>query len=58
MSRSLFLASVALAWLRQQDGVTAPIASARTVQQLPALIASVTLQLTDEELAQLSSASA
>lgn len=52
------VASVALAWLRQQDGVTAPIASARTVDQLPALIASVTLELSDSELAQLSAASA
>ena len=52
------VASVALAWLRQQDGVTAPIASARTVEQLPALIASVTLELSDDELAQLSTASA
>lgn len=52
------VASVALAWLRQQDGVTAPIASARTVEQLPALLASVTLELSADELAQLSAASA
>lgn len=57
-SHDVEVASVALAWLRQQDGVTAPIASARTAEQLPALLASVTLQLSDSELAQLSAASA
>jgi len=46
-------ASVALAWLRTRPGVTAPIASARTVEQLPALIASATLELTADEKAAL-----
>lgn len=46
-------ASVALAWLRTRPGVAAPIASARTVEQLPALIASATLELTADEIAAL-----
>lgn len=52
------VASVALAWLRQQPTVVAPIASARNVEQLPALIASATLQLSAAELALLTDASA
>ncbi|HEY4268443.1 MAG TPA: aldo/keto reductase [Galbitalea sp.] len=46
--------AVALAWLRGQPGVGAPIASARTVAQLSALVESFTLELTVEELARLS----
>lgn len=46
-------ASVALAWLRTRPAVAAPVASARTVEQLPALIASVTLELTADEKAAL-----
>jgi aryl-alcohol dehydrogenase-like predicted oxidoreductase len=52
------VASVSLAWLRQQPTVVAPIASARTVSQLPALLASASLELTAEELAALDTASA
>jgi aryl-alcohol dehydrogenase-like predicted oxidoreductase len=52
------VASVALAWLRHQPTVVAPIASARTIEQLPDLIASVTLELTDDELGVLTDASA
>ena len=52
------VASVSLAWLRQQPTVVAPIASARTVSQLPALLASASLELTAEELAALDVASA
>jgi aryl-alcohol dehydrogenase-like predicted oxidoreductase len=48
-------ASVAVAWLREQPTVLAPIASARNVEQLDPLLASVTLQLSDAELDQLSS---
>lgn len=44
--------SVSLAWLRTK-GVTAPIASARTPEQLPALLASATLELTAAEVADL-----
>lgn len=51
------VASVSLAWLRQQPTIVAPLASARTVEQLPDLIASVSLQLRDAELAALSEAS-
>ncbi|GIM88388.1 aldo/keto reductase [Paractinoplanes toevensis] len=42
-------ASVALAWLRGRPDVAAPLASARTVEQLPALIASATLDLDADE---------
>ncbi|WP_243064988.1 aldo/keto reductase [Humibacter sp. RRB41] len=52
------VASVALAWLRDQPTVVAPIASARTPEQLQDLIASVTLELTDDELGALTDASA
>lgn len=51
------VASVALAWLRQQPNVVAPIASARKPEQLPALIQSVTLELSTDELAKLTEAS-
>jgi aryl-alcohol dehydrogenase-like predicted oxidoreductase len=46
-------AAVAVAWLREQSTVLAPIASARTVEQLDPLIASVSLDLSDDELARL-----
>jgi len=52
------VASVSLAWLRQQPTVVAPSASARTVEQLPDLLASAELTLTEAELAQLDQASA
>jgi aryl-alcohol dehydrogenase-like predicted oxidoreductase len=48
-------ASVAVAWLREQPTVLAPIASARTPEQLAPLLASVQLQLTDDELTRLTS---
>jgi aryl-alcohol dehydrogenase-like predicted oxidoreductase len=47
------LATVALAWLRGRPGVVAPIASARTVEQLPDLMASATLELGADEVARL-----
>ncbi|GAA2030243.1 aldo/keto reductase [Agromyces tropicus] len=52
------VASVSLGWLRRQPTVLAPIASARTPEQLPALLASATLELGDDELARLDAASA
>lgn len=52
------MATVALAWLAQQPTVVAPIASARNVEQLPALLALQDLHLTDAELQTLTSASA
>jgi aryl-alcohol dehydrogenase-like predicted oxidoreductase len=48
------VAAVAIAWLRRQPTVLAPIASARTTGQLKPLIASASLTLTDDELAALS----
>jgi aryl-alcohol dehydrogenase (NADP+) len=47
------VAAVALAWLRLQPTVLAPIASARNEEQLKPLLASVSLTLSDDELAQL-----
>lgn len=52
------LATVALAWLAQQPTVAAPIASARTVDQVPALVALKDLRLSDAELHALDAASA
>ncbi|MGE8140928.1 aldo/keto reductase [Novosphingobium sp. NPDC080210] len=49
-------AQVALAWLRVQPGIGAPIASATTVQQVQELCASTQLELNEEQLARLSSA--
>ncbi|MEU4091225.1 aldo/keto reductase [Streptomyces sp. NPDC026673] len=51
-------ASVALAWLRSRPTVVAPIASARTPEQLTALLASATLEPTAAELQRLTEASA
>lgn len=45
--------AVALAWLRGRPSVAAPIASARTVEQVPSLVESFTLDLSDDELARL-----
>ncbi|AQW52341.1 aldo/keto reductase [Streptomyces violaceusniger] len=49
--------TVALAWLLAQPTVAAPLASARSVDQLPPLLASVDLKLTQPELDLLTSAS-
>jgi aryl-alcohol dehydrogenase-like predicted oxidoreductase len=43
------VAAVALAWLADQPTVTAPIASARTPEQLADLLPVLDLQLTDDE---------
>jgi aryl-alcohol dehydrogenase-like predicted oxidoreductase len=51
-------ASVALAWLRAQPTVMAPIASARTLEQLRALFQSADLRLADGEIARLSGSTA
>ncbi|MFJ1705465.1 aldo/keto reductase [Kitasatospora sp. NPDC088346] len=51
-------ATVALAWLASRPTVAAPIASARTVEQLPPLLAAAGLRLSDEELKLLDEASA
>ena len=52
------LSSVALAWLLAKPEVAAPIASARNLEQLPALLAGATLQLAADEVAALDAASA
>jgi aryl-alcohol dehydrogenase-like predicted oxidoreductase len=51
------VAAVALAWLAAQPTVAAPIASARTVEQLADLLAMAELTLGAEELARLDQAS-
>ena len=48
------VAAVALAWLAAQPHVAAPIASARTVRQLDDLLPALSLQLGEDELAELS----
>lgn len=50
-------ATAALAWLRSRDNVVAPVASARNTKQLPALMASAALELSDEQLQILNAAS-
>ncbi|MVU81247.1 aldo/keto reductase [Nocardia sp. ET3-3] len=56
-AHSVPVAAVALSWLRAQPAIAAPIASARTVAQLPALLASADLTLTPAEVTQLTTAS-
>jgi aryl-alcohol dehydrogenase-like predicted oxidoreductase len=55
-AHSVPLAAVALAWLRAQPTVTAPIASARNVEQLGPLVEAARLELTAEELERLTAA--
>lgn len=50
--------TVALAWLAARPTVAAPIASARTIEQLPALLGVAQLELTQDELTRLTRASA
>lgn len=57
-ARGVEPATVALAWLRTRPSVVAPLASARTVDQLPALLASAQLDLTSDEIEALDKASA
>jgi len=47
------VAQVALAWLMSQPGVSAPIASATTPEQLDELMEAPNLKLTDQDLAEL-----
>jgi len=51
------VAAVALAWLRAQPTVVAPLASARTPEQVTDLAASLELELSAEELAAIDAAS-
>jgi aryl-alcohol dehydrogenase (NADP+) len=52
------VAAVALAWLRSQPTVVAPIASATSVEQLRQLMPAATLELSAEQLSALSAAGA
>jgi len=56
-ARGVEMATVAVAWLGRQPTVIAPLASARSVEQLPALLAAQNLQLSDAELQALAAAS-
>lgn len=56
-ARGTQLSSIALAWLRTQPGVTAPIASARTLGQLEPLLETMHLELDDAESSLLAEAS-
>ncbi|MGV8871531.1 MAG: aldo/keto reductase [Rhodococcus sp. (in: high G+C Gram-positive bacteria)] len=52
-SRSAEISSVALAWLLARPGITAPIASASKISQLPALLDAPALALTSQEVEKL-----
>ncbi len=54
-ARGVPVAAVALAWLRAQPRVVAPIASARTVEQLEEILPAAALELTPAEVERLSS---
>jgi aryl-alcohol dehydrogenase-like predicted oxidoreductase len=51
------VSAVALAWLLAQPHVVAPIASARTVEQLDQILPAVSLELSPSEVERLSAAS-
>ncbi len=51
-------ATIALTWLLAQPTITAPIASATSVEQLESLLAAVDLKLTEAQVQQLTDASA
>lgn len=50
------LSQIALAWVAQQPGITAPIASATTLDQVDDLLGSLKLRLSDAHLAALTAA--
>jgi aryl-alcohol dehydrogenase-like predicted oxidoreductase len=52
------LAQIALAWLAAQDGVTAPIASATSIEQLDELIGAWDVELSHDQLDRLTAAGA
>jgi aryl-alcohol dehydrogenase-like predicted oxidoreductase len=52
------LSQIALAWLLAKPGVTAPIASATTIEQLDELLAATRLKLTAQDMTELDAASA
>ncbi|MGV0835146.1 aldo/keto reductase [Mycolicibacterium thermoresistibile] len=49
--RGISLTTAALAWLLHKPGITAPLASARTTEQLPDLLTAVDIELADDEIA-------
>ena len=51
------MATIALAWLKLQPGITAPIASATSLTQLQELIAALSLDLTSSQVEALDAAS-
>jgi len=51
-------AQIALAWLADRPGIAAPIASARTAEQLDELLGAMTLTLNEDQIARLDAASA
>ena len=53
-ARETTVAAIALAWLRAHPRVVAPIASARTVEQLEEILPAATIELTPDELNRLS----
>jgi aryl-alcohol dehydrogenase-like predicted oxidoreductase len=55
-ARATTVAAVALAWLRAQPRVVAPIASARTTEQLEQILPAATIALTPAEVDRLSAA--
>ena len=56
-SRGISITTAALAWLLSKPGITAPLASARTPQQLPDLMAAADVELTADEVSALDQAS-
>jgi len=56
--QSASVAEVALAWVRQQKGITSTIIGAKTVEQLNANIKSVDLQLSPDDLEKINKVSA
>jgi aryl-alcohol dehydrogenase-like predicted oxidoreductase len=57
-TQEVSVAAVAVAWLAAKPGIAAPIASARSVEQLAAVLPAVGLELTADEIARLDAASA
>jgi aryl-alcohol dehydrogenase-like predicted oxidoreductase len=56
-ARGVSLTATALAWLLSRPGITAPLASARTTEQLPDLLAAAEVELSADELTALNDAS-
>jgi aryl-alcohol dehydrogenase-like predicted oxidoreductase len=50
------LAQIGLAWLMAQPGITAPIASATSIEQLEELLGALDVQLSADQLERLSEA--